>query len=41
MSKLSLVKVSEQNGEGDRPERKKNQELPRNPEHHNEVSSTT
>jgi hypothetical protein len=41
VSKLSFVKMSVQNGEGDRPERNKNQELPRNPEHHSEGSSTT
>jgi hypothetical protein len=33
--------MSVQNGEGDRPERNHNQELPRDPEHHSEGSSTT
>jgi hypothetical protein len=33
--------MSAQNGEGDRPDRNHNQELPRDPEHHSEGSSTT
>jgi hypothetical protein len=35
------VKMSAQNEEGDRPEGNQNQELPRDPEHNSEGSSTT
>jgi hypothetical protein len=35
------VKISTQNEEGNRPKGNQNQELPRDPEHHSEGSSTT